>query len=183
MIQLRDLLLEPPFPNGTAHYMTLPGAGHPTLTTKTWAADYEEVQVAEEQLLVDPSLEAINALFGDEDGLDRELLNQNVYFPQLPAEVFQTEGDSSRAFSTHVGLPVYLALRTSNGTQFIAQRSESGPLGSTNVNQTVDLVFNTETDSLVVVEFKKHGIIDTERWTNQRQANKTRLNLGKEMRG
>lgn len=181
MVILRDLLLQPAFPNGTASFHTLPGAGKPSLSQKNWAQNYLEVQAL--QLYMNPTRDHINTVFGDEDTLDNHLLNRDVSPLNGTTEWFQKEGDSVRTFYTNVSHPIQLAFQTHHGTPFIVQRSESGPLGPTNVTQTIDFTWGCGERCLVIGELKRHGIIDVETWTGERPTDNNRRWLGKELRG
>ncbi|KAH7633187.1 hypothetical protein B0T09DRAFT_300967 [Sordaria sp. MPI-SDFR-AT-0083] len=97
------------------------------------------------------------------------------------AEYFQTEGDTVRTFYTHVSHPIQLAFQTNHGS-FIVQRSESGPLGPTQVSQTIDFTWGCGEHCLMIGELKRHGIIDRKRWTGERPPDGNRIGLGKELR-
>ncbi len=182
MTTLRDLLLQAPLPNGAASFHTLPGAGKPSLSQKNWVQNYPEVN-AIRPLYLNPTRDYINAAFGDEDALDAHLLDKGVSPLNGTTEWLQKEGDSVRAFYTHVSHAIQLAFQTHHGTPFIIQRSESGPLGHTDVNQTVDFAWGCGERCLLIGELKRHGIIDVERWTGESPTDTNRRWLGKELRG
>ncbi|KAL2129656.1 hypothetical protein VTI74DRAFT_7490 [Chaetomium olivicolor] len=182
MVLLRDLLLQPALPDRTAKFYRLEGAAKPSLSKKGWAADYPEV--TRFRLYINPDLNAINALFGDEDALDHHLLNRDVMSSNETVEWFQSEGDSVRAFYTKVSLPIQLAFQTDHGAPFIVQRSESGPLGSTQVSQTIDFTWGwADRFVLMMGELKKHGMIDVATWRGVDPTDHNRKWLGKELRG
>jgi hypothetical protein len=181
MVFLRDVLLQPAFPDGTAGFYTLPGAGKPTLSQKTWVAAYREV--TRFTLLIDPDQGQIDGVFGNEDALDDHLLNKDLSPLNGTVEWLQSEGDSVRTFYTNVSLPIQLAFQTLHGTPFIVQRSESGPLGPTDVTQTIDFTWGWGEHCLMIGELKRHGIIDVERWTGRLDPDSNRVRLGKELRG
>ncbi|KAL2143201.1 hypothetical protein VTI28DRAFT_279 [Corynascus sepedonium] len=181
MVVLRDLLLQPALPDGTASFHTLPGAGKPSLSQKSWAKDYPEVRRL--RLFVKPTREHIDMALGGEDALDEHLLNRDVSPLNVTTEWFQKEGDSVRTFYTNVSHPIQFAFQTHHGTPFIVQRSESGPLGQTNVKQTIDFTWGCGECCLVIGELKRHGIIDVKTWTGERPVDDNRRWLGKELRG
>ncbi|KAK4243262.1 hypothetical protein C7999DRAFT_18374 [Corynascus novoguineensis] len=183
MVILRDLLLQPALPAGTATFQTLPGAGEPTLSQKNWTEAYHEVRRPALTLHENPNLDTINTVFGDEDALDAQLLNRDVNPLNGTIEWFQKEGDSVRTFYTHVSHPIQLAFQTAHGTPFIVQRSESGPLGSTQVSQTIDFTWGHGACCLMIGELKKHKMINPARWKGDMQADNNRVRLGKELRG
>ncbi|KAK4172702.1 hypothetical protein QBC36DRAFT_222146 [Triangularia setosa] len=176
MVNLRDLLLQPPLPNGTSSFHRLPGAGKPSLSHKNWAREYPEVQNL--RLHVNPTEADINEVFGSEDALDEYLLNKEGSPLNVTTEWLQTEGDSVRTFYTKVAKPIQLAVQP-----FITLRSESGPLGPTNVNQTIDFTWGCGEHCLVIGELKRHGMIDVETWTGRAGTDSNRTWLGKELRG
>jgi hypothetical protein len=182
MVILRDLLLQPALPDGTASYHTLPGASTPSLSKKNWVQNYPEVQAL--RLYINPTRDTINTVFGDEDALDDHLLNRDVNPLNDTVEWFQSEGDSVRTFYTHISYPIQLAFQTGYGTPFIVQRSESGPLGPTQVSQTVDFTWGWgDRVVLMMGELKRHGIIDVAKWRGQEAPDHNRRWLGKELRG
>ncbi|KAK4204856.1 hypothetical protein QBC40DRAFT_216042 [Triangularia verruculosa] len=181
MVNLRDLLLEPALPGDTATFHRLPGAALPNLTHKQWVQGYHEVRALE--VYTNPGLDIINNVFGLEDALDVCLLNRDVHPLNDTSEWFQSEGDSVRAFYTHISLPLQLAFKADDGRPFIIQRSESGPLGPTQVPQTVDFTWGYGNCCLIIGEMKKHGIIDPPRWNGLLEVNSNRRWLGKELRG
>ncbi|KAK4096269.1 hypothetical protein N658DRAFT_531249 [Parathielavia hyrcaniae] len=172
MATVRDLLLQSPLPGGTATFHGFSGAGAPSLTHKNWVQPYPEVQLAQVQM--NPDFDAINAVFGNEDSFDRHLQDMAVNPPNNTIEWFQSEGDSVRVFYTHISHPIQLAFQTPSGTPFVVQRSESGPLGSTNVSQTVDFTWGHGERCLLLGELKRHRIIDPRRWTGQLPADGNR---------
>lgn len=176
MVKLRDVLLQAPFPDNTASFHRLPGAGRPTLTQKPWARDYHEIQNL--QYYLNPTEDDIDQVFGPEDALDAYLLNREVSPLNVTTELLQTEGDSVRTFYTKVAEPIQLAFQP-----VVALRSESGPLGPTDVNQTIDFTWGYRNHCLIIGELKRHGIIDVDRWTGVAGQNTTRTWLGKELRG
>ncbi|KAM7183119.1 hypothetical protein V8F33_013790 [Rhypophila sp. PSN 637] len=97
--------------------------------------------------------------------------------------MLQKEGDSVRTFYTHGSHPIQLAFQTRHHTSFIVQRSESGPLGPTNVTQTIDYSWGYGERSLIIGEVKRHGIIDIRTWTGENPVDSTRRWLRKELRG
>jgi hypothetical protein len=183
MVILRDLLLQPALPAGTATFHTLPGPGEPTLSQKTWTEEYHEVRQPALTLYETPNLDTINAVFGNEDALDAHLLNKDVNPLNGTIEWFQKEGDSVRAFYTHVSHPIQLAFQTDHGAPFIVQRSESGPLGPTQVSQTIDFTWGCGECCLMMGELKRHKIINPGRWRGELQVDSNRRRLGKELRG
>ncbi|KAK3331537.1 hypothetical protein B0H66DRAFT_587710 [Apodospora peruviana] len=122
-------------------------------------------------------------LFGAEDDLEKLLLSIDVNPLNGTAEWLQKEGDSVRTFYTHVSHPIQLAFQTRHHTPFIVQHSESGPLGPTNVTQTIDYSWGYGERSLIIGEVKRHGIIDIRTWTGENPVDSTRRWLGKELRG
>ncbi|KAK4119948.1 hypothetical protein N657DRAFT_649729 [Parathielavia appendiculata] len=183
MVTLRDLLLQPAFPDGTAAFHTLTGAGEPSLSHKSWVADYPEVLPQALRIFENPDQDTINTIFGDENALDHRLLTKDVMPLNDTVEWFQKEGDSVRAFYTHISHPIQLAFHTNLGPPFIIQRSESGPLGQTQVSQTVDFSWGCGESSLMIGELKRHGIINTGAWiTSPRRPDGNRVWLGKELR-
>jgi hypothetical protein len=181
MVILRDLLLQPALPDGTASFHTLPGADKPSLSKKNWADPYPEVLAI--QLFVNPPREHIDIAFGGEDALDGHLLSRDVNPLNGTTEWFQTEGDTVRTFYTNVSHPIQFAFQTQHGTPFIIQRSESGPLGPTNVTQTIDFTWGCGERCLMIGELKRHGIIDLKTWKGENPADHNRRWLGKELRG
>ncbi|KAK4096199.1 hypothetical protein N658DRAFT_501868 [Parathielavia hyrcaniae] len=131
---------------------------------------------------MNPDFDAINAVFGNEDSFGRHLQDMAVNPPNNTIEWFQSESDSVRVFYTHISHPIELAFQTPSGTPFVVQRSESGPLGSTNVSQTVDFNWGHGERCLLLGELKRHRIIDPRRWTGQLPADGNRTWLGKEIR-
>ncbi|KAK4095746.1 hypothetical protein N658DRAFT_99972 [Parathielavia hyrcaniae] len=181
MVILRDLLLQPALPDGTGSFHTLQGADKPSLSKKNWAESYHEVLAL--QLFVNPPREHIDIAFGGEDALDEHLLNRDMNPLNGTTEWFQSEGDSVRTFYTNVSHPIQLAFQTHHGTPLIVQRSESGPLGQTNVTQTIDFTWGCEERCLMIGELKRHGIVDLETWTGTKETDRNRRWLGKELRG
>ncbi|KAI0388294.1 hypothetical protein F5Y17DRAFT_470514 [Xylariaceae sp. FL0594] len=165
-VALRNLLQIPALPYASLH--SLPGAGNPSLSHKTWVSGYAEVTQARLIMSNSPDWEELRQLFGDEDDLDRLLLSTPVHPLNDLQENLQSEGDSARTFYTH---------------QIITQRSEAGPLGSTNVSQTVDCTWSHKTHCVLAGELKRHGIINPQMWTGEEAANANRIWLGKELRG
>ncbi|KAL2259687.1 hypothetical protein VTK26DRAFT_6542 [Humicola hyalothermophila] len=181
MIILRDLLLQPALPDGTAVFHTLPGAGEPSLSEKAWSRDYHDVRPS--VLYENPDVNTINHVFGLEDDLDEHLLNTEVNPWNSTIEYVQNEGDSVRTFYTHVSHPIQLAFQTHHGTPFIIQRSESGPLGPTNIPQTIDFTWGHRERCLLMGELKRHRIINPMRWRPNAQLDNNSRRLGKEVRG
>lgn len=179
MVNLRDLLFQPALPGDTATFHTLPGAAPPSLSHKNWVQGYPEVRGL--RLLINPGLNEINTEFGHEDDLDSLLLAKDVNPLNDTTEWLQKEGDSVRTFYTHVS--IQLAFKGFDGTPFIVQRSESGPLGSTQVPQTVDFTWGYgDQHCLMIGELKRHGIINRRRWAGQIAADNNRRWLGQELR-
>lgn len=98
----------------------------------------------------------IDDAFGPEDDFDRHLLDMDVSPLNGTAEYFQTEDDTVRAFYTHVSHPIQLAFQTNHGS-FIVQRSESGPLGPTQVPQTIDFTWGCGEYCLMIGELNGMG--------------------------
>jgi hypothetical protein len=155
-VALWNLLQIPAMPYAGFH--SLPGAGDPSLSHKNWVSGYAEV--AQERLAIsyNSSWEELEQLFGTEDALDRVLLSKMVHPLNDIEENLQSEGDSARTFYTHVALPVQLAFQ-----QIITQRSEAGPLGSTNYPQTADFTWSHAAQCILVGELKRHGTISRPR--------------------
>ncbi|KAL2017268.1 hypothetical protein VTK56DRAFT_2380 [Thermocarpiscus australiensis] len=123
----------------------------------------------------------IDNLFGTEDALEGHLLNKNVMPLNNTTEWLQSEGDSVRTFYTHVSHPIQLAFHT-NGQSFMIQRSESGPLGPTQVSQTVDFTWGYGDRCVMIGELKRHRMIDAKAWRGEVPASHNRRWLGKELR-
>lgn len=139
MSRFGDILLQPPLPHGTAYFR--PRVRSPSLSHKSWASHFPNVSRFE--VLDNPSREEIDDAMGPEGDLEESLLGRAVNPPDLTHEWFDREGDSVRAFYTHVSLPIKLACQTPGGP-LIIQRSESGPLGAANVSQTVDFTWGMQ---------------------------------------
>lgn len=120
----------------------------PSLSQKKWAQNYHQVETI--RFLIDPSPDAINTEFGDETALDGHLLDRHMSPLNHTAEWLQKEGDSVRTFYTHIAHPIQVAFQTQHGTPFIVLRSESGPLGTTHVRQTVDFTWAFQDHALLI---------------------------------
>ncbi|KAK0738672.1 hypothetical protein B0T18DRAFT_433440 [Schizothecium vesticola] len=122
------------------------------------------------------------ALLGPEDELEQYSLDMSTHPLNSRREVIGTEGDVVRVGNRIFG-PV-LRLLNINGPA-VVQRSESGPLGTTPIRQTVDFTFGLGDRCLAIGEFKKPWTIDPVAWTTPRRAapNANRSRLGKELRG
>lgn len=181
MITFRDAFFTPPIPVGTASFRTLPGANKPSLSKKPWAQPYHRVRRF--RFIVNTTPEIIDTELGPEDAFERHVLGRRTYPFTSSFQWLQTEGDAVRAFHTCVSNPIQSALYGSNGP-FIVQRSESGPLGPTHVNQTVDFTWAFQERCLVIGELKKPGIIDPSKWkTGPEESDTNRRQLGQELRG
>lgn len=170
----RDLLLTPALPGSTYH--AIPGAANPVTSHKSWADGYDCMPHL--RAFLNPTKDDINTFFGNEDALDDFLLNTSANPSNPLTERFQTEGDTVRAFYAQLSSCIHFPIQG-----FSNLYAESGPLGNTNVTQTVDVQWGIETSTLLVGELKRHGIIDPSQWSGAQNPNINRTRLGKEMRG
>lgn len=181
MTTFRDVFFTAPIPDGTTSFRTLPGANKPSISKKSWAQTYHEVQRL--RIIENPTQENIDTELGPEDAFEHHILGRPTYPFVSSFQWLQSEGDAARAFYTCVSNPIQSALYGRNGP-FIDERSESGPLGQTHVNQTVDFTWGFGERCLVIGELKKPGIIDPSKWkTGPGGADTNRRLLGQELRG
>lgn len=186
MVILRDLIFQPAFPDGTVTFNTLEGARPPCVSQKVWATNYEQIRGDALTVYENPDLETIERLLGEETDMDRHILSTDVNPTNRTLEWVQSEGDSCRTFYVHISQPIQLAFCKNNGMPYVYQRSESGPLGPTNVSQTVDYTWGCGTRCLMLGELKKYQIINVSRWRTsgaRLDHDTNRRLLGKEMRG
>jgi hypothetical protein len=176
-VTLKSLLLTPPLRREQATFATLPGASNPTTAEKIWTRGYDPIAQQRIACAVNPSLEQITALFGEEDDLEQILLNTMVHPVNETDLWIQSERDSAVFFDTLISLQVQLAFRS-----ILVRRSESGPLGHTNYAQTIDLTYGHGDICVLCGEFKRHGIINVSRWTGQKTPDTNRTRLGREIR-
>ncbi|KAK4220895.1 hypothetical protein QBC38DRAFT_462078 [Podospora fimiseda] len=161
MVLLRELLLQPSLPDGTCVFGSLPGAPSPSLSNKNWNKDDNHIPDLA-PIYANLNFDQINEVFGAETALDNHLLNKDVSRLNSTSEWLQSEGDSVRTFYTHIASPVQLAFQTSPELPFIVLRSESGPLGPTQMPP---------------------GFISPDRWRGLRNPDGNRRRLGRELRG
>lgn len=178
MTTLRDILLTTPLPQLHTSFEKAPGAASPSLSQKSRAKDYHDVKV---EAIKNPTPAHMSDLLGPEDELDHHFLGLPMHPLNPTYQLIQTEGDVARVGNLIFGpmLPFH-----DNGPVII-QRSESGPLGTTHVRQTVDFTFAWGDRCLATGEFKRPWIIDPAMWTTRRAApaNTNRARLGKELKG
>ncbi|KAI0426760.1 hypothetical protein F5Y09DRAFT_350885 [Xylaria sp. FL1042] len=175
-VQLRDLLSQSP--GHFSLFYNLPGSSNPRSSQKSWAADYPEILPPELGIVFDPSIEAIQAVLGPEDELDRLLLSREVHPLNQTVEALQSEGDTGRAFYTHIAYPVQFAFE-----RIMRLRSEVGPPGPTTYGETADFCWLQGNQCALVGELKRHGIIDPIRWLGRKPADANLRSLGRELRG
>lgn len=167
---------------GGFSFKTLPGASNPSVSHKPWVAGYRQIPQHRIRHCFNPDWHTLNQFLGAPTAFDQFLLSQRVNPTNNTFEWLQTEGDIVRAFYTHISHPVQLAFHV-NGSPFVVQRSESGPLGPTQVPQTIDFNWGHNERSVMIGELKRHGVIHPGRWTGQTQPDSNRIWLGKELRG
>lgn len=176
MIPLRQVFNEPPL--SYVQLASLPGGHAPSLSRKEWARDYRQIRQDKMHVVSEPSQAEIDSIFGPEDDLDRRLISKRIFPPNVVEEVLQSEGDTVRAFYSHISHFTMLAFQG-----ILTQRSETGPLGPTSSPQTVDWTYGLGNDCVVLGELKRHGIINPRRWIGTEAADSIRINLSKELRG
>ncbi|KAI1270817.1 hypothetical protein F5Y07DRAFT_406849 [Xylaria sp. FL0933] len=175
-VLLSDLLTQSPSHIPRLYYF--PDASKPRTSQKAWASKYPEILPPALQFSYDPSIDEINKQLGPEDEMDRFLLSKVVHPLNQTEEALQSEGDSRRVFYTQIALPVQLGLQ-----EIIELRSESGPPGSTSCPQTADFLWMRDDQSVIMGEFKRHGIIEPATWMGRKTADTNQRFLGKELRG
>jgi hypothetical protein len=175
---LRDLLTTAPSDWCIPQYESLPDGHPPVVSQKNWTNEYPLVSSQSISTDINPDMNRLAELFGPENGLDEALLSEHVYPINATTELMCKEGDTVRCFYTYIAYPVMKAFRS-----VLTQRSESGPLGTTSVNQTVDFLWGRESSCVLIGELKRHGIINPQAWTTGRTDDTNRKRLGRELRG
>lgn len=169
-MSLRELLTTAPSAWCTPQYESLPDGHPPVVSQKNWTNDYPPVSSQFMSTDINPDMDRLAELFGPENDLDNALLSGKT-------EVMCKEGDTVRCFYTYMAYPVMLAFQS-----VLTQRSESGPLGSTSVNQTVDFLWGRGSSCVLIGELKRHGLIQPQMWTGMAD-DTNRKRLGRELRG
>lgn len=180
-VPLRTLLCSPPLTQGgRVTFERLPGTeSHRPLTSdKAWARNYDPIAQQYISWVVNPTLEMINTLYGEEDSLEQTLLDKLVHPVNETNHMIQSERDGGFFFDTYVSHPVQFAF-----SPILVRRSEAGPLGTTNSAQTVDLAYSHGDVCVLCGEFKKHGILSVPRWIGEKDHDTNRTRIGREIRG
>ncbi|KAI0802128.1 hypothetical protein GGR55DRAFT_666972 [Xylaria sp. FL0064] len=173
---LCDLLKESP--SHIPRFYRFPDTSKPRTSQKAWASEYPDILPPALRLFYDPSIDKIKEHLGPEDEMDRFFLSKAVHPLNQTVEALQSEGESRRVFYTQIALPVQLGLQ-----EIIELRSESGPPGQTTHPQTADFLWMRGRRSVIIGEFKRHGIIDPATWMGVEAVDANYIFLGRELRG
>lgn len=112
-------------------------ASMPNVSIASWSRGLESIDTAAIDLYEDLGFPPINKTFSTHDQLEDWLVNRPATIVNAFPEWIHSEGDIGPTFYRHIVGPIFVGFE--GPMPFLILRSELGPLGNTNVKETINM--------------------------------------------